>query len=100
MTRRLFLWLAVTAWIGFGLTGAVTAAASLSGWGIGGWTFYTPYTPYPPPAPAERIVNACTSAQVVLLPVAAVSLAVYLVLLDRDVRRGSPRGFEVDPAPD
>ncbi len=50
----------------------------------GGWTFYTPYSP------GRQIAEILVYADRLLFPVATLSLAMYLLLLDRDVRLGSP----------
>ena len=97
--RRLFMWLAVASLAGLALASAATSAAALSASasGAGGWTFYTPYGG-PPPTVAMRVLDAGSSAQTLLLPLAALSSAAYILLLDRDVRRASAaRGFDVEP---
>lgn len=96
MYRLIFLWLTIASLLGLGASGGVTAAASLTGWGASGWTFYTPYAATP--TLGQRVVDGCRWVQLALFPVAAVSSAVYLVLLDRHVRRAHPRGFDLAAA--
>lgn len=96
MTRRTFLWVAVVSWVSVGAASALTSLFSHLGWG-GGWTFYTPYSTAP--TLGERLVNVALYVNMTLFPLAAVSTAVYLVMLDRAVRRGTvSRGFEVPAA--
>lgn len=99
MARRTFLWITAASWLAFGLASAASALPTLTGGSYGTWTFYTPYTPAAP-TPWERLVAITDTALMLLLPLAATSLAAYLVLLDRDVRRTSAsRGFDVRPPP-
>ena len=98
MARRTFFWIVVALWLAVAITTAVSSVHVLIESG-GAWTFYTPY---PPAAPTltQRVADLANYAQLLLFPLAAASLAVYLVLLDRDVRRASAaRGFDVAAAP-
>src|SRR5687768_2432899 len=98
MTRRVFMWIAVASLVGLGLVSAASSLASLSQTAGGGVTLYswTAFSPTPPTL-AMRILEASGTAQMILFPIAALSSAGYLLLLDRDVRRGAmTRGFEVE----
>ena len=93
--RRLFMWTAV---LSLGATALASALGALQVISNGGWTFYTPYTP-PAPSALDRLFEAANYALTFLVPLAASSSAGYILLLDRDVRRGShSAGFDVTPA--
>ena len=94
MNRRVCMWIAVTSLVGLGLISAATSLAYFSV-SDGGWTFSLANSE-PPPTLAMRLLEASPYVEVVLRPLAALSSAGYILLLDRDVRRGSTsRGFEV-----
>ena len=98
MARRTFLWIAVVSWLALAVVSAVSSVHVLSE-SDGAWSFYTP-TPPAAPTLAQRLAELANYAQLLLFPTAAASLALYLLLLDRDLRRASAgRGFEVGSAP-
>jgi hypothetical protein len=94
------MWIAAASLVGLGLVSTASSLASLSQTGGGGGTlsltsswsdFQTSSTL------AMRIMEASSYAQMILFPMAALSSAGYILLLDRDVSRGAmPRGFEVE----
>jgi hypothetical protein len=92
MLRCVFMWIAVMSLAGLGVSNVVSSLA-MSGITNGGWTFYTPYTPSPL---AMNINIACGQADRVFFPTATISLAMYILLLERELRQTwGVRGFEV-----
>ena len=91
------MWIAVAS---LAVVGLASAASAVAGWcetGGVGWTFYTAYATTPPPL-ALRVMEVSAAVETVAVPVAALSSAAYILLLDREVRRGfGTRGFEVRP---
>jgi hypothetical protein len=87
------MWLAVTSLAGLALTSAVSSVAS---WSMGstGWTFYTPYAPSQ--SLELTVIQFCSYADTGLWPMAALSAAAYILLLERDLRRMRDRGFPVE----
>lgn len=59
------------------------------------WTLYTP-SPGPTPSVVDLLTEGSTYALILLVPLAALSSAGYIFVLDRDLRRGpDSRGFDV-----
>jgi hypothetical protein len=86
------MWVAVVSLIGLAVSTAVSSLATVS---AGGWAIYV-YSPQPPPLAMQNI-EATAWVNMLLVPLAALSSAAYILRLDRDVRHGlMSRGFEVE----
>ena len=93
MTRRVCLWAAVCSLSGLA---AVSVVSSVAG-SYASWTYYTPGSATIPNR-AMQVMNACAYAEMILVPLAALASAGYMLLLDRAVRHDlAGRGFEVRP---
>ena len=94
MAYRIVMWIAVASLVGVAL---VSVASSVAG-SYAGWTFYTPYSSSTQTL-AMQVQELAMRAQTFLIPAAALSVAAYLLLLDREFRRRPrARGFDVEPA--
>ena len=90
MTRRVYMWIAVASLIGVALVSGASSLASVS--------IIDYVTPSPPSQRmAMQVIEVCSFIEMVLFPIAALSIAAYIFLLERDVRqRLASRGFEVE----
>lgn len=79
--RRLLLVLAVVSMVGVAVATGVSWVLQAS---ASGWTFYTPYSTGPT-GWVVAVLEGCAVAYRVLVMVGAVSLAGYLVMLERAV---------------
>ena len=90
------MWTALVSLIGYGCAAGMTTILGLYMSGNAGWTFYTSR---PQPPPPINLILICSLIQRSLLPVAALSSAMYLYLTERVVRQICvTRGFDVGPA--
>src|SRR4029079_13737493 len=91
MARQISLYLAIGSLLGLGVTSALLFVLTL-GQGGGSWTSYPPK-----PDLVMRLIQATSFAERMLFPIAAFSLAVYILLLERSMRGGwNVRGFEIE----
>jgi hypothetical protein len=85
------MWIAVASLSALAVASAVSAVAEVSNLRGGGLQ--------PSPTLVMRLIEASDYAQMLLVPVAALSLAAYVLLLDRQVSGGlRSRGFDVEAA--
>jgi len=92
MKRRLLLWLSVWSLVGLALTNALASGIAILapyvGWNMTTRVGSRPSFPY-------SVVVACNYMGIALYPLSALSIAGYLVLLDRYVAPTQARGFVV-----
>lgn len=90
--------IAVCSLAGLALTSVVASVGRLAfAFADDGYTYLTPGS-VSGANRAMQVMNACAYAEMLFVPVAALSAAGYMLLVDRAVRRGSgDRGFEVGP---
>lgn len=94
MARRICMWIAVVSLSGIASAHIVAFAARYTS---GGRIMYTSTGQASDPL-AAWVLHASGEAQRLLVPVAALSSAAYMLLLDRHVRRGATiRGFDIEP---
>jgi hypothetical protein len=91
------MWVAVMSLAAEGLTSAAVSVAVLYLPGRAGWTIYTPNSS-PNPWPL-RIIEIAGYAQRCFIPIAALSSAAYIFLLERELRQPKGRGFAVEVTP-
>ena len=91
MARRIYMWIAVASLTGFALANVTPWLAHYSS---GGSIHYTSTGQASDPV-AAWVLQASRYANAVFLPIGALSLAGYILLLDRDVRAAHSRGFNV-----
>ena len=98
MMRLITLWIAVSSLVGIGLASVASSVARLFGGSSTGWTYYTPYSTTTVLPLSMQVVDFCSTLMMFLVPLAALSSAAFMVLLERQVRRSSVRGFAVGVA--
>ena len=94
MARRVVMWVTVTSLAGLGVC-YVAALVIAYVDPLAAWTTYSTDSASPQFG-YGHVLQTINYVQMFLSPTTLLSSAVYIVLLDREVRRGAPhRGFEV-----